>query len=387
MANIIVLGLGYVGLSNALVLARNNSVIGYDTDEQKIRCLQNKLSPLTDLELSKELVITTCKFECNKYQRPDYKWADYIFIALPTNYDETRKSFDMTLITGIIENILKITRKPKIIIKSTVSIGYTESVISKFNYRDIIFMPEFLREGKAFTDCLSPSRIIFGTVLSDFIGDDIIDCCNETDIFYMQPTEAEAVKLFANTYLAMRVAYFNELDMYADSLNLNSASIIRGVCSDPRIGNYYNNPSFGYGGYCLPKDTKQLLANYTNNNIDQRLISAIIESNTCRKQYIIDQVLSKKPKVVGIYKLAMKASSDNYRQAAILDIILGLQNAGIKCIIYDSSLTDDILFDCPICKSFLQFCEISDIILANRKDLLPDDLKNVITYDRFGGDQ
>ena len=388
MANIIVLGLGYVGLSNALVLARKNNVIGCDIDQQKINFLNAGISPLDDKELALELNNTTCRFECNRTTQVDYKWADYIFIALPTNYDETHKSFNMDLITEAIQIILRYTTKAIIVIKSTIPIGYTESIIKKFRYNKILFMPEFLREGKAFSDCLTPSRIIFGTVLTDFTGKDIYSCCNETEILYMTPTEAEAVKLFANTYLAMRVAFFNELDTFADSLKLNSAAIIRGVCADTRIGQHYNNPSFGYGGYCLPKDTKQLLSNYVQNDIDQKLISAIVDSNKCRKEYIIDQVVKQNPKVVGIYKLAMKSNSDNYRQAAILDIISGLQQKNILCIIYDPALKDEQkLFGCKIVKSFEQFCNDSDLILANRRGMLPETVDNVITYDRFGGDK
>lgn len=388
MANISVIGLGYVGLANSLVLAKKHNVIGIDINEDRVKLLNNKISPIKDKELEEALKEDnrTIKFTTNI---DGFINSDFIFLALPTNYDELLNYFDTSILDSTIENIISKGNPKAIIIKSTIPIFYTDQIKKKVKFNNIIFMPEFLREGTAYRDVENPDRIIVGDT-SD-IGKEIMslfDVCISNDYkkLYMGSTEAEAVKLFSNSYLAMRVAYFNELDTFAEMNNLDTADIIKGVSCDHRIGDFYNNPSFGYGGYCFPKDTKQLLANYTG--VPNNLIWAIVKSNETRKQYISNKINPTIHKTVGIYKLAMKANSDNCRQSAIIDIINTLVAKNINIIIYDKNITS-ILPGCSICNNLEEFVTRSDIILANRvdKDLLAYDISDKIyTRDCFNGD-
>lgn len=378
MKNIVVIGLGYVGLANALFLARNNTVTGVDISEEKIKILNNKESYIKENLIEQELLVTHAKFTTNKNC---YNSADYFFIAVPTNYDEDTDYFDMSVVTSTIDEILNINKNCKIIIKSTVPIGYTEQVKKQFNYPNIIFMPEFLREGSSLYDCTYPDRIIIGSLDSNDIAD-LFSSCVTDNILYMSSTEAEAVKLFANNYLALRVAFFNELDTFANVNNLNTKNIILGVSTDSRIGKGYNNPSFGYGGYCFPKDTKQLTANYKN--IPQNIISSIVNANETRKDYIVSDILNTGVKKVGIYKLAMKSNSDNSRYSAILDIIKKLKESNIKCIIYDDSITEKYILDCVVETDFNIFVNSVDLIVTNRiDDKINKITKTVYTRDIF----
>lgn len=388
MANISVIGLGYVGLANSLVLAKKHNVIGIDINEDRVKLLNNRISPIKDKELEEALKENdrTIEFTTNI---DGFINSDFIFLALPTNYDELLNYFDTSILDSTIENIISKGKPKAIIIKSTIPIFYTDQIKKKVRFNNIIFMPEFLREGTAYRDVENPDRIIVGDT-SD-IGKEIMalfDVCISNDYkkLYMGSTEAEAVKLFSNSYLAMRVAYFNELDTFAEMNNLDTADIIKGVSCDHRIGDFYNNPSFGYGGYCFPKDTKQLLANYTG--VPNNLIWAIVKSNETRKQYISNKINPTLHKTVGIYKLAMKANSDNCRQSAIIDIINTLVAKNVNIIIYDKNITS-ILPGCSICNNLEEFVTRSDIILANRvdKDLLAYDISDKIyTRDCFNGD-
>ena len=388
MANISVIGLGYVGLANSLVLAKKHNVIGIDINEDRVKLLNNRISPIKDKELEEALKEDnrTIEFTTNI---DGFINSDFIFLALPTNYDELLNYFDTSILDSTIENIISKGNPKAIIIKSTIPIFYTDQIKKKVRFNNIIFMPEFLREGTAYRDVENPDRIIVGDT-SD-IGKEIMslfDVCISNDYkkLYMGNTEAEAVKLFSNSYLAMRVAYFNELDTFAEMNNLDTADIIKGVSCDRRIGDFYNNPSFGYGGYCFPKDTKQLLANYTG--VPNNLIWAIVKSNETRKQYISNKINPIIHKTVGVYKLAMKANSDNCRQSAIIDIINTLVAKNVNIIIYDKNITS-ILPGCSVCNSLEEFITRSDIILANRvdKDLLAYDISDKIyTRDCFNGD-
>ena len=388
MANISVIGLGYVGLANSLVLAKKHNVIGIDINEDRVKLLNNRISPIKDKELEEALKEDnrTIEFTTNI---DGFINSDFIFLALPTNYDELLNYFDTSILDSTIENIISKGNPKAIIIKSTIPIFYTDQIKKKVRFNNIIFMPEFLREGTAYRDVENPDRIIVGDT-SD-IGKEIMslfDVCISNDYkkLYMGNTEAEAVKLFSNSYLAMRVAYFNELDTFAEMNNLDTADIIKGVSCDRRIGDFYNNPSFGYGGYCFPKDNKQLLANYTG--VPNNLIWAIVKSNETRKQYISNKINPIIHKTVGVYKLAMKANSDNCRQSAIIDIINTLVAKNVNIIIYDKNITS-ILPGCSVCNSLEEFITRSDIILANRvdKDLLAYDISDKIyTRDCFNGD-
>lgn len=388
MANISVIGLGYVGLANSLVLAKKHNVIGIDINEDRVKLLNNRISPIKDKELEEALKEDnrTIEFTTNI---DGFINSDFIFLALPTNYDELLNYFDTSILDSTIKNIISKGKPKAIIIKSTIPIFYTEQIKKKVRFNNIIFMPEFLREGTAYRDVENPDRIIVGD--TSYIGKEIMalfDVCISNDYkkLYMGSTEAEAVKLFSNSYLAMRVAYFNELDTFAEMNNLDTADIIKGVSCDHRIGDFYNNPSFGYGGYCFPKDTKQLLANYTG--VPNNIIWAIVKSNETRKQYISNKINPTIHKTVGIYKLAMKANSDNCRQSAIIDIINTLVAKNVNIIIYDKNITS-ILPGCSICNNLEEFVTRSDIILANRvdKDLLAYDISDKIyTRDCFNGD-
>lgn len=389
MLNITVVGTGYVGLSNAVLLSQKNKVIAYDIDRKKIQLLKNKQSPIVDKEITdflqnKELFLTATD---NALEAFDY--ADVIIIATPTNYDVENNSFDTSSIETVIQQVIQVNPSALIVIKSTIPVGYTEKIKKLFGHDNIVFSPEFLREGQALYDNLYPSRIIVGERSSraEKFATLLKDASNKPDveILLTDSTEAEAIKLFSNTYLAMRVAYFNELDNYAMTYNLNSKQIIEGVSLDPRIGQHYNNPSFGYGGYCLPKDTRQLLANY--HSVPQNLIKAIVDANTTRKKLIVKDILNDSPKYVGIYRLIMKANSDNFRAAAILDIMKLLKAQNVEVVIYEPVLETQDFDGFNVVKDFDEFSQKCDIIVANRATPELDIVASkVYTRDLFGGD-
>lgn len=383
---IVVFGLGYVGLANAIILSQSNEVIGVDVDKNKVDLINDKISPLQD-----DLIITYLKEKnLNLWVTHDYKNhikdADLAILALPTNYDEESKYFDTSFVDDVIFNIKEENKDLPILIKSTIPVGYTKKKREEYDCDNIIFSPEFLREGKALEDSLYPSRIIIGS--KDEIGRKIADLyqkesLNNPEVLFMDSSEAEAVKLFANTYLAMRVAYFNELDTFAEIKGLDTRDIISGVSSDPRIGNYYNNPSFGYGGYCLPKDTKQLYANYKD--VPNSMFGAIIESNQIRKDFISRQVLKDNPKTVGIYRLVMKKDSDNFRKSAIFDVIENIKNKA-EVIIYEPNLDCQYFEGLRVIKDLEEFKKL-DIIVANRlSSELLDIKEKVYTRDIFNKD-
>lgn len=373
---IAVAGTGYVGLSLATLLSQNNEVVALDIIEEKINKINNRISPIRDEMIEKYFSEKKLNLSATLDYKEAFKDAKFIIISTPTNYDDKNNKFDTSSVEDIIKKVISLHLDTTMVIKSTVPVGYTKSIKEKYNIDNIIFSPEFLREGKALHDNLYPSRIIVGE--NSKRAEDFANLLKkfslkkDVEVKLMGSTEAEAVKLFSNTYLALRVAYFNELDTYAEIKGLDSRDIIEGVGLDPRIGNYYNNPSFGYGGYCLPKDTKQLLANYEN--VPQDLIRAIVNSNITRKKYIIDMIIRKKPKVVGIYRLVMKSGSDNFRESAIQGIIEMLILKGINVIIYEPELNDFKFNNLKIVNDFVEFSKISDIILANRSD---DNLKFV----------
>lgn len=387
---ITIAGLGYVGLSLAVLLAQNNEVWAFDIDKKKIELLKKHKSPIEDSEIKEYLIHKNLNlFPTHDYKKA-FEKAEYIIIATPTNYDERKNYFDTSSIDQVITNIFSIkNNNPAIIIKSTVPVGYTETLQRKFNNNRILFSPEFLREGKALYDNLHPSRIIVGGKNEDakkfagLLAENSLE--HSPKILLMESSEAEAVKLFANTYLAMRIAYFNELDTYAELKNLDSKDIINGICSDPRIGEHYNNPSFGYGGYCLPKDSKQLLSNF--NNVPQNIISAIVKANTSRKEHIVKMILNKKPKTIGIYRLTMKHNSDNFRSSAILEILEQLTKAKQKIIIYEPLLESNTFKEIQIENNLENFKEESSIILANRiSEELRDVKEKVYSRDLFNRD-
>lgn len=386
MLKLAVVGTGYVGLSNAMLFSQQHQVIALDIDESRVRLLQEKKSPIQD-QLIEEYLLKEINFKATLDKSEAYKDADYIIIATPTNYDEKTNYFDTSSIEQVLNDLNLLETSAVIIIKSTIPVGFTQKVQTFFPNLKIVFSPEFLREGKALFDNLYPSRIVVGD--KSEVGQKIAELFKnaslkpEVNIALMDSTEAEAVKLFSNTYLAMRVAYFNELDSYCALRGLNSKDIIQAVGLDPRIGTHYNNPSFGYGGYCLPKDTKQLLANYQD--VPQSLISAIIQSNTTRKDFIADEILKREPKVVGIYRLVMKAGSDNFRQSAIQGIMKRLKAKGIEVIIFEPNLTQDDFYNSKVLKDFTEFKRRVDVIVANRMvSDLDDVLDKVFTRDLFG---
>ena len=386
---IAVAGTGYVGLSLSVLLSQHNEVVALDIIKEKVDMINNHISPIKDAEIEKFLKEKELNLRATLDYEDAFKDASYIIISTPTNYDDVTNRFDTSSVEDIIEKVLKVNKDATIIIKSTIPVGYTESVRKKYGVDNIIFSPEFLREGKALYDNLYPSRIIVGEKseralkFAKLLEEGAIK--ENIDIKFMGNTEAEAVKLFSNTYLALRVAYFNELDTYAESKGLNTKEIIEGVCLDPRIGTHYNNPSFGYGGYCLPKDTKQLLANYKD--VPQNMIEAIVKSNDTRKDYIADIVSKKEPKIVGIYRLTMKADSDNFRSSAIQGVIDRLKDKNITVVIYEPTLSADEFSGCKVIHDFDEFSQVTDVILANRLEHEIENVKSkVYTRDLYSRD-
>lgn len=389
---ITVAGVGYVGLSLAVLLAQHHDVWAVSTTPAKVDLINQKRSPIQDAEIEEYLATRELSLTATLDKEAAYRRAELVIIATPTNYDDDRNIFDTSCVEDVIETVLRVNPSAMMVIKSTIPVGYTDTVRRKYDIDNIIFSPEFLRESRALYDNLHPSRIVVGAYphqqaaaeqFAALLQEGAVDV--DVPVLICPPTEAEAVKLFANTYLAVRVAYFNELDTYAQSKGLDTEAIIRGVCLDPRIGGHYNNPSFGYGGYCLPKDTKQLLANYRD--VPQNLIEAVVKSNATRKHFVAEQILARQPKTVGVYRLTMKSNSDNFRASAIQDVIKHLKAAGVNVVIYEPTLQADNFDNCRRIIDIEDFKRVSDVVVANRNaPELADVAEKVYTRDLFSRD-